>query len=266
MNALLELLVPAGCQAKAGTTPEPYTNSGWAKEIVHETTGIELMYIPAGAFVMGSPESEAGRYRQEEVQHPVTISCGFYLGKHAVTQGQWERLMKSNPSHFKGENLPVETVSWNDAQDFCRQAGFRLPTESEWEYACRAGTTGAYSGTGILDSMGWYDDNSGGKTHPVGQKAPNGWGLYDMHGNVWEWCADAEDLSPTDVVTPAKPDSSPRRPFRGGSWFSLASLCRSAYRVRGGAGARGDNQGFRVALSTVQAQAAGPQGGAGGHP
>jgi len=203
---------------------------------VHEATGLELVYIPAGNFLMSSPESESGRSRfagREGPQHRVTLTKGFYLGKTEVTQAQWEKVMGFNPSLFKGagRELPVDTVGWKDCRTFCEKAGggLRLPTEAEWEYACRAGTQGPYAGD--LDEMGWYLGNSDGATHPVGGRKPNAWGLYDMHGNVWEWCQDIIDKYSNEAVTdPAGPEKDGERVLRGGSWAAYASDCRSAAR------------------------------------
>ncbi|MDP8288063.1 MAG: formylglycine-generating enzyme family protein [Candidatus Electryonea clarkiae] len=192
--------------------------------------------------MMGSPSDESGRDGDEGPQHQVTISS-FQMMTTEVTQAQWEAVMGSNPAKFKGSNLPVEQVSWNDVQDFLKKLnqsdpgkGYRLPTEAEWEYACRAGTTTRYySGKSESDlaSVGWYNGNSGKKTHPVGQKKENAWGLYDMHGNVNEWCkewydGDYYDSSPT--TDPQGASSGPYRVLRGGSWGSYARGCRSALR------------------------------------
>ena len=146
-----------------------------------------MVYVTGGTFLMGSPDNEPDRDSDERPQHRVTVP-GFSMGKYEITQAQWKAVMGTNPSYFKGDNLPVENVSWNDAKEFCSKLSqmtgkqYRLPTEAEWEYACRAGTTGPYAGN--LDAMAWYSNNAGFKTHPVGQKRPNAFGLYDMHGNV----------------------------------------------------------------------------------
>ena len=174
-----------------------------------------------------------------------------------MTQAQWEAVMGNNPSEFKGDpNLPVEQVSWNDASGFCKKlnakgllpAGWRfaLPTEAQWEYACRAGTTGDYAGN--LDEMAWYDKNSGSKTHPVGTKKANAAGLSDMHGNVYEWCADWLGDYPSGQLTdPTGPNTGSNRVLRGGSWSGAGSYRRSAYRGNHSPDSRNFGIGFRVA-------------------
>jgi formylglycine-generating enzyme required for sulfatase activity len=208
-------------------------------------------------FTMGSPASEANR-SNDEIQHEVTISKPFYLGVTEVTQEQYEAVMGNNPSNFKDAKNPVERVSWDDAVEFCKKLSsktgktVRLPTEAEWEYACRAGTTGAYAGNGSLDDMGWYTSNSSSKTHPVGQKKPNAWGLYDMHGNVYEWCGDwYADKYPTGAAKdPTGPASGESRVLRGGSWDLYPQYCRSAYRDWLSPGSRGVDIGFSVVLDS----------------
>ena len=240
----LKLRVPPGCRAAPGTQAEAYTKSGWAQAIMHEATGMEMVYIPAGSFLMGSPadttpfkpQTERDYLARFEKPHRVTLTRGFYMGKYEVTQAQWEQVMGCNPSLFKnaGREAPVDTVSWDDCQTFCKKAGggLRLPTEAEWEYACRAGTTGPYAGD--LEEMGWYLGNSDGTTHVVGRKKPNAWGLYDMHGNVREWCQNFPYNYPDEAVTdptgPAKGDEYGSRTIRGGSWADYAFFCRSAAR------------------------------------
>ena len=181
---------------------------------------------------MGSPVGEEGQNNTEEAQHQVTLTKGFWMAKTEVTQAQWQSVMGKNPSAHKGKNLPVEQVTWNDCQAFCKKLGLALPTEAQWEYACRAGSSGPYAGTGKLDDMGWYIRNSGdeGQTHLVGQKQPNAWGLYDMHGNVQEWCADCYGKYPDGPVTNPTGGASGNRVLRGGSYGGFASFCRSASR------------------------------------
>jgi len=215
-----------------------------------------MVSIPSGSFLMGSPSSEKGR-DSDEVQHRVTISKGFWMGKYEVTQEQWQSIMGSNPSHCKGDNRPVENVSWNSVQIFIRklnrQTGkrFRLPTEAEWEYACRGGTDTTYcfgDGAGQLLQYAWYVENSGDQTHPVGQKKPNAWGLYDMHGNVCEWCQDWYGKYPSGSVTdPTGPSSGFVRVLRGGSGANYARGCRSENRSWGYPSSWVNSLGFRLA-------------------
>lgn len=207
--------------------------------------GIEFAFrwCPAGTFRMGSPTSEDGR-GNSETQHQVTLTKGFWMMETEVTQKQWQAIMGYNPSSFIGDDLPVEQVSWNECQEFCEKTGLTLPTEAQWEYACRAGTTGAFAGN--LDEMAWYDSNSGGKTHSVGTKKANAWGLYDMHGNVCEWCQDWYGDYPGGSVTdPTEPSTDSSRVIRGGSWINLAWDCRSAFRFSNYPEIRFYNLGFR---------------------
>ena len=216
---------------------------------VYTVNGVEFAFrwCPAGTFLMGSPESETGHEEYIETQHQVTLTKGFWMMETQVTQEQWEAVMGNNPSYYKGDDLPVEQVSWNDCQKFCEkctQLGLpvQLPTEAQWEYACRAGTTGAHAGR--LKKIAWYDCS---ETHPVGTKKSNAWGLYDMHGNVWEWCQDWFDDYPRGSVTdPIGPSSGSDRVGRGGGWSSSASCCRSANRYNLDPGHRDRNLGFRV--------------------
>jgi len=208
---------------------------------------MELIWISPGEFMMGS------NYHESEMPvHRVKLTKGFWMGKYEVTQEQYEAVMGSNPSKFKGANNPVEQVSWDDAAAFCRKAGGRLPTEAEWEYACRAGTTTQYySGDAENDlaRVGWYSGNSGSKTHPVGGKPANGWGLHDMHGNVSEWCADwYGSYSNNDETNPTGPASGQARMLRGLSWLEDAYLCRSTGRARFSPGQRLCYNGFRLCV------------------
>jgi formylglycine-generating enzyme required for sulfatase activity len=235
------------------TAPRP--KSGGASATTRRVAPeIEMVYVTGGSFLMGSPENEAGRYSWEGPQHRVTVQ-DFYIGKYEVTQAQWRAVMGNNPSRFKGDNLPVETVSWNDAKEFCRKLSqmtgkeYRLPTEAEWEYACRAKTTGAYAGD--LDAMAWYSKNSDSKTHPVGQKQPNAFRLYDMHGNVWEWCEDQwhdnYNGAPNDGRAWVDISASvSNRVNRGGGCTDVAVDCRSADRSWGEIGRGGVLLGFRL--------------------
>lgn len=191
----------------------------------------------------------------DENLHTVTLTKPFEMMTTPVTQALWKIVMGNNPSGFQGADRPVENVSWDDAQIFISKLNamlgvtcFRLPTEAEWEYACRAGTTSATYGN--LDDVAWYENNSGKETHPVGQKQPNAWGLYDMLGNVWEWCQDWYGGYPDgDVIDPVGPSSGSYRVSRGGSWFTDARRVRAAYRNYVAPGDRVDYLGFRLARS-----------------
>ncbi|MDR1534859.1 MAG: formylglycine-generating enzyme family protein [Planctomycetota bacterium] len=224
-----------------------------------------FMLIRAGTFTMGSPASEGGR-GNDEIQHRVTLTKPFYLGIYEVTQKQWQAVMGTNPSRFKGDRRPVENVSWNDANEFCKKLldltsrKFRLPTEAEWEYACRAGTTtpfntGATISTDQVNYNGDYVYGNGTKgvyrkqTTDVGSFLPNAWGLYDMHGNVWEWCSDWYGDYPKGAVSDPKGlGSGSNRVLRGGGWSYNPLNCRSATRTRNEPGNRDDGDGFRVVL------------------
>ena len=225
-------------------------------------TTLELLKIPAGSFMMGSPNNEEGRDANEKQVH-VTITKPFYLGRTEVTQEQYEAVMGKNPSHFKGTNLPVENVSWHDAMEFCNKLNkllgkrlpmgykFTLPSEAQWEYACRAGTKTAFhfgNSAGNLSGYAWWQENSNNKTHPVASKGKNAWGLYDMHGNVVEWCLDT-------FKTPLPGGKDPtvaqgyNRIVRGGSWYHTDSVTlRSGRRHAQDPGLRFYDIGFRVAL------------------
>ena len=219
---------------------------------------LEMVLIPAGEFLMGSPDADKNAYDWEKPQHRVRITKPFFLGKYPVTQEQWEAVMGGNPSHFKGPQNPVERVSWDDCQEFLEKSNslpskggeFQLPTEAQWEYACRAGSkTRCCFGDNEsgLGEYAWYDKNSGKKTHPVGEKKPNAWGLYDMHGNVWEWCADWFDGYDAKAADdPAGPRTGSNRVGRGGSWDAPAGRCVSAYRYDRRPGNRYSYLGLRL--------------------
>ena len=261
-----------------------------------------LRWMAPGTFLMGSPESEAGRWKDEGPQHLVTIAHGFWLGETPVTQGLWTAVMGNNPSRFVDEERPVEQVSWADAQAFCAALAphvpgddARLPSEAEWEYACRAGTTTAtWAGdlvirgendAPILDAIAWYGGNSGVEfdlekgvdssdwpekqfphtragTRKVGLRQANPWGLHDMLGNVWEWCADPWRES---YASTASESAASERVVRGGAWYDHARYVRAACRDRFEPAHRGVSLGFRLALQPAEPVAAGG-GGPGGAP
>ena len=213
--------------------------------------------VAGGTFQMGSDDSEA--WDDEKPVHSVTVST-FYMGETEVTQALWKAVMGSNPSYFKGDNLPVESVSWNDCQEFIRKLNsltgksFRLPTEAEWEYAARGGNRSngtKYAGSGSIGSVAWYDDNSGSKTHPVKGKSPNELGLYDMSGNVWEWCGDwygGSYYSNSPSSNPKGPSTGSNRVLRGGSWNNNAGNCRVSIRIINTPDYRYGSFGFRLVL------------------
>ncbi|ROI02455.1 SUMF1/EgtB/PvdO family nonheme iron enzyme [Microcystis aeruginosa FACHB-524] len=222
-----------------GDSPIPQTS--FTENLPNGIT-LEMVNLPAGEFLMGSPDSDSDAQSREKPQHQVQVNS-FAIGKYPVTQAQYEAVMGTNPSHFKNNpQNPVEQVNWNDAQAFCQKLSqitgktYRLPTEAEWEYACRAGTTTRYyfgDDANQLGDYAWYDGNSQDKTHPVGQKKPNAWGLYDMSGNVWEWCEDNwhdnSKNAPKDGSAWLIKDNYSQI-LRGGSWFLNPDYCRSAYR------------------------------------
>jgi len=261
------------------TTPKPAAPTPTPrKPVVNKTPRragpeIEMVLVPEGSFLMGSPENEPGRSDEEGPQHRFTQGMppvrrrskdegpqhrvtvrSFYIGKYEVTQAQWRAVMGENPSAYKGDDLPVENISWDDAKEFCRRMSqmtgeeYRLPTEAEWEYACRAKTTGAYAGD--IDAMAWYSKNSDSRTRPVGRKQPNAFGLYDMHGNVWEWCEDdwhsSYENAPYDSSAWVEPERKPWRMLRGGGWNVAAASCRSANRDGTSPANRSDFLGFRI--------------------
>jgi formylglycine-generating enzyme required for sulfatase activity len=271
-TVVLVLLAALGSLAVA-TAEESKEVGGKAKSPPKELTvdlgkgiKLELVLIPAGEFRMGFPPEEdiAEFDRWVPPQHRVRITKPFYLGKYPVTQEQWEAVMGSNPSHFKGPKNPVEQVSWDDCQKFLGTLNatvrggackFQLPTEAQWEYACRAGSETRYcfgDDESQLGEYAWYDRNSGGKTHPVGEKKPNAWGLCDMHGNAFEWCSDwwqdrHYDESPVDDPTGAATGGG--HVCRGGGWNSTARYCRSASRDGEPPGYAGFSLGLRVSLA-----------------
>lgn len=243
----------------AGTDNKTITTAGSQEnmETYINSIGMEFVLIPSGEFEMGSNGGDS----DEVPVHEVTIKKAYYLGKYEVTQEQWVAVMGNNPSYLKGDSNPVERVSWNDVQEFVKKLNakegtdkYRLPSEAEWEYACRAGTTTEYSfgnNESELEEYAWYIDNLEDKTNPVGQKKPNPWGLYDMYGNVWEWCQDRYHYSyngaPTDGSAWEDGRSS-RRVSRGGGWDGYASDRRSANRDNGNPDIGHINLGFRLLM------------------
>jgi len=205
-----------------------------------------MVWVEGGTFQMGSNSGDS----DEKPVHTVTVK-GFWMGKYEVTQAEYRRVMGTNPSRFQCDDCPVENVSWNDAVEYAKRVGGRLPTEAEWEYAARGGNQSRnykYSGSDNLDEVGWYSNNSGNKTHPIGQKKPNELGLYDMAGNVWEWCQDGYDegyyaKSPRD--NPTGPSYGSHRVLRGGSWSGIGYGCRLSLRNRLDPVNRGNYIGFR---------------------
>jgi formylglycine-generating enzyme required for sulfatase activity len=230
----------------------------------------EMVRITGGTFIMGSPVTETGRSPNEGPQREVTVSS-FYIGRFPVTQEKFESIMGTNPSMFRGLNMPVERVNWFDAVEFTNRLsvasglqpaytingqnvtwnrdanGYRLPTEAEWEFAARAGTQTPFSGGNTIGNTGWHFGNSAARAHPVGQRPPNPWGLYDMHGNVVEWCWDWLGPYPsTAEVNPIGPATGTHRVYRGGSWRFAAHQARSAFRFGNHPHLRLDFIGFRL--------------------
>jgi formylglycine-generating enzyme required for sulfatase activity len=247
----LLLIAMVGCGS--GTEPAKTPAQLALGDPVANSVGMKFKLLPDGTFTMG----EGNEVRS------VTFETPFELGIYEVTQEQYQRVMGSNPSKFKVPQNPVEQVSWYEAEQFCKNLSglpaekgyvYRLPTEAEWEYACRAGTQTKYSfgdSESELGDYAWYDKNASSKTHPVGRKKPNAWGLYDMHGNVWEWCqdwyVDRSRESPLQIS-----QNSGFKMFRGGGWGYYAWSCRSARRLRYGPGHRFSSIGFRVLRSSVK--------------
>ncbi len=256
--------------SSTGTSATASASGGWTgtyaagtqKSLNIKGATYNFRYCPAGTFTMGSPESEPDRFSWEK-QHEVKLTQGFWMLETEVTQALWESVTGENPmtiDDWTGPKKPVGNVNWEDCQEFIAKLNslgiapegliFRLPTEAEWEYACRAGTSGSYAGSS-LDSMGWYGGNSGGDNHDVGEKSPNAWGLYDMHGNVWEWCSDWFASATYDAASqtdPTGPSSGSCRVLRGGGWNFDAKYCRSAGRNNSDPTYRNNRNGFRLVL------------------
>ncbi len=271
---LRERAMPAASAVEKPPVPVDGPIGDVDKRIEYWTNSIGMQFalIPAGEFLMGSPDSDETAHPNEKPQHRVKITEPFSLGVYAVTQEEYERVMGTNPSKFKnvGGRVPVEDVSWEEAQDFCRRLSglpeeqavgrrYRLPTEAEWEYACRAGSTTRYcfgDSEATLREYAWFWENAGKTTHPVGEKKRNAWGLYDMYGNVWEWCQywyGAAYYASSPLDDPEGPTGGSRRVARGGSWEDAARFCRSAFRHYYSPGRRDKFLGFRVASVPVDA-------------
>lgn len=236
--------------------------NGWSGPSDNEFTvnGVSFKMIPVegGTFQMGATSEQQEPYDDEKPVHQVSLSS-YMIGETEVTQELWQAVMGNNPSYFKGANMPVEQVSWDDCQTFITILNqltgkkFRLPTEAEWEYAARGGKQSKgyqYSGSNNLDDVAWYWDNSNGTTHPVKTKQPNELGIYDMSGNVYEWCQDwYGSYNSSTQTNPTGPNSGSSRVNRGGSWNGIARGCRSAYRNRHNPSSRFNGLGVRLALS-----------------
>ncbi len=268
-----DVKIPADFEIVKGSTSD---TNGWASEIRHKTTGIKMVYVAPGEFTMGSPDSVKDRNALDfETPHKVKLTKGYYIGKYEVTQEQWKKVMGNNPSKFKGVKQPVEQICRDDCKAFCKKlgSGFRLPTEAEWEYAARGGnrTKGfIYSGSNDPDGVAWFNNNSRKTTHPVGQKEPNELGIYDMSGNVFEWCSDWFGDYPTGSVSDpvgasvdrvwshgewkemplagGRIDSVTKCVFRGGCWAGNEMGCRSFQRAGYGPSLSCDSVGFRLTM------------------
>jgi formylglycine-generating enzyme required for sulfatase activity len=268
----LEFLQPPASPYLWADKSAPATGQRFYRAVVFAAP-TNLVFIPPGTFRMGSPTNEVDREANEGPQTAVTISKGFWMGKYEVTQGEYLAVIGSNPSNFTGDtNRPVDSVSWINATNYCgkltlqeRASGriatnsmYRLATEAEWEYACRAWTSTRFSygddpGYTSATNYAWYDADSGSTTHPVGQMLPNPWGLYDMHGNLSEWCQDLYGPYPGGItLDPQGPATGATRVTRGGLWLRPASLCRSARRAGNPPDFMLDGAGFRVVLAPGQ--------------
>ncbi|HEX4996734.1 MAG TPA: formylglycine-generating enzyme family protein [Terriglobia bacterium] len=220
---------------------------------------IEFVMIGPGTFRMGCSMEDHDCFEAEEPAHTVRITKGFELGKYEVTQQQWQAAMGANPSSFSGDDRPVERVSWHEAQAFIQKMNeradgyrYRLPTEAEWEYAARAGATGPVAGP-LVNDVAWYEDNAERKTHPVGQKKGNAWGLFDMQGNVYEWVEDwYGPYSSADLSDPSGPESGARKVLRGGAWYVAYRNIRLSARNMSDVGIHLDLVGFRIARERVR--------------
>jgi formylglycine-generating enzyme required for sulfatase activity/predicted Ser/Thr protein kinase len=252
-DSMMQAMEAENAAAEEAATASQQNNTSILNKLVKD-----MVYVAGGTFTMGCTAEQADEcYNTEKPAHQVSLN-GFYIGKYEVTQAQWREVMGNNPSRFSGcDNCPVEQVSWNDVQDFLRKLSqktginFRLPTEAEWEYAARGGNQSRgykYAGSDRIDAVAWYGDNAGENTHPVGQKQANELGLYDMSGNVWEWCHDwFESYSSTGQSNPGGPGRGSNRVNRGGGWDCDANYCRGAYRFN----FRPDNRFYSIGFRLV---------------
>ena len=239
---------------KAFGLKAPRYQSSGARSVTN-SIGMKLVRVPPGEFVMGSAADEKGRH-DDETPHPVRITRGFYIAATEVTQAQWQAVMGFNPCRTKGRKLPVHGISWSQAVEFCKKLGakeggtYRLPTEAEWEYACRAGSKAAFAGSGDPDKMAWHMDNSGERPRQVATRAPNAWGIYDMHGNAMEWTADffAGAYDGKAATDPKGAKEGNTRVARGGSWLHFPRACRSAARASVRPASGPQHLGFRVVM------------------
>lgn len=247
------------CQYK-GKHPKPtqVPSSTNILSVTAKGVTFNMVKVDGGTFTMGATAEMEEPFDWEKPTHQVTLSS-YYIGETEVTQALWKAVMGSNPSHWQGDDLPVEQVSWNDCQDFIRKLNeitkrkFRLPTEAEWEFAARGGNKSRhtqYSGSSDIGEVAWYDGNSGRKTHPVKTKKANELGIYDMSGNVWEWCQDWYGSYSSEAQTnPTGATSGTYRVYRGGGWHNDARYCRSSSRARNAPDSRNNFLGFRLVLS-----------------
>ena len=264
--AAVVLLCVGGSSLLADEPAKPVEVQVTKEKTIENSIGMKFVPIPAGTFTMGSPAAEKDRY-DDETQHQVTLTKSFYMGRTEVTQGQWKKVMGTEPWKGQdyvqeGDDYPAVYISWDDAVEFCKKLSamenrvYRLPTEAEWEYACRGGTKTAFSfgdDEADLSKYAWFDGNAyyvdEKYAHQVGQKLPNAFGLHDMHGNVWEWCSDWYSEYPSGPLTdPQGPNTGSSRVLRGGSWNDEPGIVRCADRGFNSPGGRNSYDGFRLLL------------------
>ena len=258
-TAIQQSTVSQPTVAQEPVAQTPVTNVDNISIPVKDGISIDMVRVKAGTFTMGATAEMEKPWDGEKPAHQVTLTNDYYIGKYEVTQALWQAVMGNNPSKFKGDNLPVEQVSWEDCQKFLSKLNritgktFRLPTEAEWEYAARGGKKSRgyqYSGSNNLSDVAWYCDNSGSKTHAVGTKQPNELGIYDMTGNVWEWCQDwYEKYSSSSQLNPTGATNGSHRVNRGSCWYGVAEVCRLSCRFDSPPDLRIYFRGLRLVLS-----------------